>query len=450
MDNDTQPTEQNGCFVQSPLYHVEENRSRESLMPDYEPLEKDQNHGFFLKSRSPRSIAEDASHGVANFAVEERRREHIVLVIAVLVVWLADLSPLLYLDVLVTDRSQSIFGACFGIVLHLFDHHADPDLDEILWHWGFSSSHRTVLRSNICNATLNIDTMPMHSHNDYWRKHPLFDAIKYGAVSVEADVYVRNITVNKRLQEDLLVGHKPKDLRTDKTLTSMYLNPLYQILTYQNSPETLQCREGKSTDGFQGVYDTAPDKSFVLLIDVKTNGTSTLPIVLRQLQALRDKDWLTYYDSSASQVISRPLTVVMSGNTVFEDLLALPEAAYGMKFRDVFFDAPLDKLEDPDHGKPQGQFFYNSTNSQYASVAFGRSVRKSGIGRLSSFQSAKVETQVNAAKARGLISRYYDTPGWPAGVRNAVWQSLVDDGEGILSVDHLTAANKFLSARNHR
>ena len=40
---------------------------------------------------------------------------------------------------------------------------------------------------------------PFHSHNDYWRDLPFYSALRAGAVSVEADVWLINGTLYVRL-----------------------------------------------------------------------------------------------------------------------------------------------------------------------------------------------------------------------------------------------------------
>jgi hypothetical protein len=86
----------------------------------------------------------------------------------------------------------------------------------------------------------------------------------------------------------------------------------------------------------RGVFDEAPDQTLVLLVDFKTNGRETFPVVLEQLQALREKDYLTYHDGTTLH--SRPVTVVGTGNTPFDMITGMPSR------RDIFFDAPLDEM----------------------------------------------------------------------------------------------------------
>src|SRR3954464_15559693 len=57
-----------------------------------------------------------------------------------------------------------------------------------------------------------------HAHNDYEHTRPLVDALSHGFCSVEADVFLIN--------GQLLVGHTQLDLRPERTLEKLYLEPL--------------------------------------------------------------------------------------------------------------------------------------------------------------------------------------------------------------------------------
>src|SRR6478672_12695010 len=64
-------------------------------------------------------------------------------------------------------------------------------------------------------------TVPLknaHAHNDYEHTRPLFDALDQGFCSVEADIYL--------IDGQLLVAHDRKDVKPDRTLESLYLDPL--------------------------------------------------------------------------------------------------------------------------------------------------------------------------------------------------------------------------------
>src|SRR5262249_40240292 len=83
-----------------------------------------------------------------------------------------------------------------------------------------------------------------HAHNDYLHHRPLLDALDHGFCSIEADIFL--------VSDQLLVGHERRDLRPERTLEKLYLDPL---------------RERVKANGGR-VYPGGP--AFYLLIDVKT------------------------------------------------------------------------------------------------------------------------------------------------------------------------------------
>lgn len=254
--------------------------------------------------------------------------------------------------------------------------------------------------------------IPCHSHNDYWRRIPLFNALYAGCTGVEADVWLRN--------GDLLVAHDTAALQPNRTFQSLYVNPLVKILTHQN-PKTSFFHGNDN-----GVFDTTPDQPLVLLVDIKSDGRETWPVVSEQLAPLRERGWLSYYEKG--QFHRRPIIVVGTGNAPFD--LVVGNSSY----RDTFFDAPLDKLENSG---------YNWTNSYYASVDFWRAIGPvwwtSGPNK---WQLEKIKAHIREAKRRGLVSRYWKLPSWPIHVRNKMWELLVEEGIGMLNVDDLDAASK--------
>lgn len=72
--------------------------------------------------------------------------------------------------------------------------------------------------------TKSVLPIPCHSHNDYTRNVPLFDALHAGCTSVEADIWL--VGSNKELQ----VGHNKASLSPSRTLESLYLRPLVRLL----------------------------------------------------------------------------------------------------------------------------------------------------------------------------------------------------------------------------
>lgn len=251
-----------------------------------------------------------------------------------------------------------------------------------------------------------------HSHNDYWRAVPLYAALAVGCTSIEADIWLTE-------DDELLVSHSWESTTKDRTIKSLYLDPLANILEQRNATTA------DSQDKKTGIFDMDPTTTTVLLIDFKSDGAATWPVLLSQLAPLREKNWLTYYDGETLH--QGPLTIVGTGNTPFNLIQAAATDRY------IFFDAPLLSVSND----------YNTTNSYYASSALSSAVGKVWFATMSSGQIERVKEQVEAADAKGLKSRYWGTPSWPIGRRDEAWKVLMGAGVGVLNVDDLVSATMW-------
>jgi hypothetical protein len=305
-----------------------------------------------------------------------------------------------------------------------------------------------VYSSLPCNSTDSV-CAAVHSHNDYWRRIPLYEALHYGCTGVEADVW--------HIGDDLFVGHHTSSLTPNRTFTSLYVNPLIALLDKQNSNTTFG-----DTKNY-GVFDAHPNQTLVLLVDMKTHGPDTFVKVEEQLEGLRSKGYLTYFNGT--HTIPGAITVVGTGNTPFDLLTA------NTTYRDIFFDAPLAMLYEPSpmstsdnstvgeptevdddyHPSSAGQgktglvantpaSAFNSSTSYYASINFKKSIGRVWRGQLSDKQMELIRGQIRGAKKAGLKARYWNAPSWPISLRNHVWHVLVQEGVGMLNADDLEGA----------
>lgn len=316
-----------------------------------------------------------------------------------------------------------------GYIPTFLDDHVLPNFD-----WSQTD------QSNLLDITRDVVPVPCHSHNDYWRRVPLYDALRWGCTGVEADVWL--------FDDELFVGHNTNALKQDKTFTSMYVDPLEKMLDHKNAISEF----ANPTTIKSGIFDTEPSQTLVLLVDFKNNGRNIFPVVSQQLSSLREKGYLTYFDGVST--IPGAITVVATGNAPFDLITA------NSTYRDIFFDAPLDKLQDTSSsssktvlskrwGGGQGTVgttptsHFDSTNSYYASVNFGRSIGWLWFGRMTDSQLDKIRTQIASAEARGLKARYWSAPKWPVGLRNRVWKVLVEEGVGYLNGDDLRGMTRL-------
>ncbi|KAK5120779.1 hypothetical protein LTR85_005845 [Meristemomyces frigidus] len=269
------------------------------------------------------------------------------------------------------------------------------------------------------DLTQGIVPKAFHSHNDYWRPIPFYSALSVGGISVEADVWLYNGTLH--------VGHEESALTNERTFDSLYIQPILSVLRAQNPNSTFLTAPTKN-----GVYDTSGGQTLYLFVDVKTDGATTWPYVIRALEPLRAAGYLTSYNGTA--VTTGPVTVIGTGNTPLnqvQGITATPENP-----RDYFYDAPIPYL---------GTTFSNITAdiSPIASTDFAVQFGAVRNETFNATQQALLESQVATAHAKGIMVRYWDQPGWPIGTRNAIWRILWSAGVDLLNVDDLEGAANF-------
>ncbi|THY50931.1 hypothetical protein D6C99_04630 [Aureobasidium pullulans] len=269
----------------------------------------------------------------------------------------------------------------------------------------------------------NVMPVAVHSHNDYTRRIPLWEAIGSGCVSVEADVHLD--------RSDLLVGHSARGLKRKDSIKAMYLEPLERLIGSRNVDVT----EG----GWRGVFEKVPEQTLVLLVDLKTESRQTLQELSRQLKPLRELDYLTYWNGTSR--IIRPLTIVASGKIAFEDILALNPT-----HRDIFFDAPLASLHTAkdDWTTSPPTHAYNISNSYYASSELKDgiiSLASDGVKTSSPEEQDASSSQPEQAKSRGLVSRYWGSAGPKYQTSEQVmWRYFTEIiGIGIINMDDMAA-----------
>ena len=287
-------------------------------------------------------------------------------------------------------------------------------LQSVMQSWQTANDSVNLLSPWPGEFTEDIIAKPCHSHNDYSRKIPLYGALAAGCTGVEADVWLPDNNDGTGLR----VGHRHSSLTADRTLASLYVQPLSEILQNLN----------RNCTSLSGIFQTDPNQTLVLLIDFKSNGTQLWPLVNAQLQPLRQGGWLRHWNGTSGKITPGPLTIVATGNAPYDLVVA------NHTYRDIFFDAPLDDVSSD---------LYNSTTSYYASARLSKAVGSPVFGRFKAGGMRAMATQVEEAKNKELVSRYWDTPAWPVSVRDRVWNVLVKSRVGMLNVDDLESASRW-------
>jgi len=232
-----------------------------------------------------------------------------------------------------------------------------------------------------------------HAHNDYEHARPLFDALDHGFMSVEVDVFLIN--------NQLLVGHDPTQLRPDRTLQSLYLDLLRQRVK-QN----------------QGRVYRKGDLEFTLLIDVKTEPVTTylaLRDVLKQYQ-----DILTLFTPTTRK--PGAVIAIVSGNRAREVMAGEATRYAGMDGRlpDLNSDASTSLIP-------------------LISDSWATNFTWQGEGSIPPEERQKLRQIVSAVHAQGRRARLYATP-----ETLPMWRELLDADIDLINTDDLAGLQQFL------
>jgi hypothetical protein len=226
---------------------------------------------------------------------------------------------------------------------------------------------------------------------------------------------------------ELYVAHTNSSIDPNRTLRSLYLDPLTTILKNQNAPNGIV-----NSTSIRGVWDVDPSRTLVLMTDMKTEGLSTFDAVQEQLAPLREKGWLTTWNGSA--IVPGPITIVGTGNTPFGSILN--SSSTNSTYRSIFFDAPLDNLSS----------IYNASNSYYTSTSLESRLdcqMKIPLTGLTDGQLNTIKAQITKASNLGLVSRYWEIPAWPVVRMTTIWRQLEELNIGMLNTDAIDQAARF-------
>ncbi|WP_414659974.1 phosphatidylinositol-specific phospholipase C/glycerophosphodiester phosphodiesterase family protein [Horticoccus sp. 23ND18S-11] len=235
-----------------------------------------------------------------------------------------------------------------------------------------------------------------HAHNDYEHARPLLDALERGFCNVEADIYL--------VEGRLLVAHDRKDVKSERTLSALYLDPL---------------RERVRRNGGR-VFPQQP--SFVLLIDVKSEAAATYAALHAVLTAYADM--LT--SIRAGVVVPGAVTVVVSGNRAVNDIAA----------QSVRYAAVDGRADDLDTNPPAALVPWVSEN-------WRKAFKWNWQGPIPAADRTALQSWVERAHRQGRKVRFWNTPDRPE-----AWTVLLEAGVDLIGTDDLAGLQRFLVERS--
>jgi hypothetical protein len=236
-----------------------------------------------------------------------------------------------------------------------------------------------------------------HAHNDYLHERPLLDALSHGFCSVEADVFL--------LDGTLLVAHERSELKADRTLEGLYLDPLLR-----------RVRENGGR-----VFSGGPD--FTLLVDFKSEGEETYDALDRVLAGYAEM--LTNFKEG--KVEKKAVTVIVSGNRAWERISADTTRYAGVDGR----------LSDLSSNRPSHLMPLVSDNWEQNFTWEGR-------GPMPEAERTKLRRFVQEAHKKGRRVRFWATPDRPSPERTALWIELLAAGVDYIGTDDLAGLTTFL------
>lgn len=244
-----------------------------------------------------------------------------------------------------------------------------------------------LLKSLITLLASAQDNPKIHSHNDYIRNAPFWEAYANGLESIEADVILLN--------GELYVAHENESITPERTLKSLYLDPI------------------------QVAYDLRINdrKPFQLLIDIKTEAYSTLEKIQEAVAP--------YTQLYTSENGEPPLvTFVISGNRPKpSDYTNYPDhILFDYQSITEIDDLPMEKIA-------------------LISLSFGRFSDWNGKGRLIDTHQERLEEAIAVAHSLGKPFRFWATPD-----SKTSWKALSELGVDYINTDMPYAAKSYLSS----
>jgi hypothetical protein len=238
-----------------------------------------------------------------------------------------------------------------------------------------------------------------HAHNDYEHERPLLDALDHGFTSVEADVWL--------VGGELLVAHDLAQVQPDRTLESLYLEPLRRRIAANGGAVYPGWRE-----------------SFQLLIDVKSEAETTYAAVDR---ALRDHAGMMTKFVRNKHISRGPVTAVISGNRTLAT----------MQRQDIRYAGYDGRLTDLGSGLSRAVMPLVSDN-------WTRNFTWQGEGQMPADERRKLHRIVDEAHDAGYRVRFWATPDQPGPAREALWSELLEAGVDHINTDDLGGLQAFL------
>lgn len=239
--------------------------------------------------------------------------------------------------------------------------------------------------------TVRYTTLNAHSHNDYANEIPFWLAYNNHFGSIEADIWA--------VKGDLFVAHNTADIKPERTLDILYLQPIVKLFTEN---------KGKA-------WKDNPS-TFQLLIDLKTPVEPTLSLLVEKL-----KQYPHVFDP---QVNENAVRIVITGNR--------PDPSEFEKYPDyILFDGILNQKYNP---------------QQLMRVAlYSENLRKftlwPGEGEIIEKDKIRLQNVIDSVHSLNKKIRFWNAPD----DINA-WNTFINMKSDYINTDHIIKLAGYLNA----
>lgn len=290
--------------------------------------------------------------------------------------------------------------------------------------------------SVVAKLTSNVDPIPVHSHNDYWRALPLFEALAYGAPSVEADVWI--VADEERSGEKALaVAHNENYIDSvHRTLDSLYTGPLLEMLDQVN------CLEGKTSNG---VFFDSPETTLYLFIDFKSPDKELIYRLLMEkyLKPLIDKGYVSYFDLQQQELVWRQITVVLTGDFPNDLDVIDRDLEHGYLGDNKRYVTLESSIVDPSSTIANTSVMAASSFSEMLERCGSSEIKVVWRGRLVRSEINCMKAMIKNTQEAGIRTRIWGVPNWPLRTVEVLWRQIVHDlHSSVLNVDNLRLATR--------
>ncbi|MFN3997346.1 alkaline phosphatase [Algoriphagus sp.] len=225
----------------------------------------------------------------------------------------------------------------------------------------------------------------LHSHNDYLRNVPFWEAFGASAASIEVDVILQN--------GKLMVAHEKETIKPERTLRTLYFEPIQKAVDLG------------MIEGFD----------FHLLLDSKTEAYSTLEAIV--------KDVADFEGILFSKQNPNGLKLIISGNRPMpEDYTKYPEwIFFDYQSKILTADLPWEKIG-------------------MVSLSFRQFSVWNGKGRIVESEKVKLEEFIGLVHSFQKPVRFWASPD-----SKSAWKAFYDMGVDYINTDQPAIAQSYLS-----